>query len=325
MESTEAHLREGTQIELMEIAFVFNRGGLGDFIHWTPAIQYAIETNPHLSGLVCAPAYFAPLAELWFSPYRSRFEVHVYKEAELNSDPRIKGVKRRAQSKYDALTAAHWHLGRVGFGTYAYIDEIPEDWECLPTIRGNEVDLHPFYLPNEYIVITTEATSETRRLPAKTINDIVNWVYNKKYTPIFLGKKELEGMYQSKHSNGIHTFGVKDLREQTTITEAACVLANAKAVVGLDNGLLHLASCSKVPVVAAYTTVDPRLRTPVRQIGARTVNIVPSEELKCRFCQSNVRFIEHDFRTCLYGDTLCCTGLTAAPFIEALERILEEE
>jgi ADP-heptose:LPS heptosyltransferase len=319
------HYRDNTALKPMELAFIYNRGGLGDYIHWTTAIQCAIDSNPQISGLVSSPPYFAELAEYWLRPWSDRFQIHIHNESKIGEDPILTKMKRRFHSRFDSLNSCVHHLMFVGFGVYAYLDYIPEEWNRLPEIRGDERNISRFELPPQYAVVTTEATSKTRMLPVDTINAISKYLNIQGIRPVFLGRKELDNNYGTIERKGINTTEVLDLRDQTTSLEAACILANAKLVVGLDNGLLHLACCSKVPVIMAFTTVHPRQRIPPRPADAKTFVIVPPEELKCRFCQTNVHFVEHDFRHCMYKDEACCKLMTADEFIKCINLALKGE
>ncbi len=44
-----------------------------------------------------------------------------------------------------------------------------------------------------------------------------------------------------------------------SITQIAAVIANAKAAVGVDTGLSHLAAALNVPTIALYTDTNPAL------------------------------------------------------------------
>jgi ADP-heptose:LPS heptosyltransferase len=121
-------------------------------------------------------------------------------------------------------------------------------------------------------------------------------------------------------------FGVMDLTNQTSLLEAGGLLAKAHLVLGVDNGLLHLAACSDVPILAGFTTVEPWLRTPVRQgVDAKDYwTLEPPEELDCRFCQSSWNFMgDWRFTKCFYGDLACVKSLSAERWIERLEEILK--
>lgn len=324
MKTEAKHFRPGTRLPEHRIAFVLNAGGIGDYIHWTRAIQWAVSEHKNLSGFVVTPTFFADLARLWFAEYAPRFSVKVCDDlSRLQEDPEMHGVGMRFPTAYESMNAIGWHLFPLGFAYYGSTDRVPPEWNTLPPIRGDEA-VSPIYAKlHNYAVITVNATSPVRTLPSQTVNEIALWLRSRGVTPVFLGKRSLLGDYGAETPEGINfSLGV-DLREKTNLVEAAVVMARAKAVVGLDNGLLHLACCSSVPVVFAFTTADPRHRVPPRQKGAKTVVITPPESLSCRFCQSNMKFlIGHDFRNCVYGDTLCCKLLTSDPFITALERII---
>lgn len=314
------HMREESELPPFEINFVLNIGGIGDFIHWTTAIQYAIEKWPHLSGKVYSKFFFEELARLWFAPYAERFSVRGYQKFEEIQKAEKPQTAMRLRSPYDSITSVYHHSLSVGFATYAMEDSPPEKWLRLPEIRGDETPIEKFNLPKDYVVVTTEATSPVRKLPSSVINGITKWLLDRGITPVFLGKREISPTHSSGHSEGISTEGVLDLRERTNLTEAAVILSKARAVCGLDNGLLHLACCSEVPVLFAFTTADPRHRLVPRK--GKTLVLVPPEDLKCRFCQSNLKFLHHDFRNCLYSDIKCCNLFTAEDFTSQLEKLL---
>jgi ADP-heptose:LPS heptosyltransferase len=149
--------------------------------------------------------------------------------------------------------------------------------------------------------------------------------------PIFLGKHELTETYKASASDGVKTKGVIDLREKTSLREAACIMAKARFVLGMDGGLLHLAACSKVPVVFVFTTVHPDFRVPKRQENSKTTVVVPPESLHCRFCNSgNPRTLKamtyvvgHDFKNCLYKDNLCTKLIDVKTLIPIMDKLLE--
>jgi ADP-heptose:LPS heptosyltransferase len=222
---------------------------------------------------------------------------------------------------------------------YAECTYIPKGWETTLRIEGNERNL-----PNElydtyqntvdpgtytstqkiYAVITTNAVTEVRRLPSKTINELIEYFLSKNITPVFLGKKEMHTTHRSSASDDINFHKGIDLREKTSLMEAACVLANAKIVVGLDNGLLHLACCSDVPIVFGFSTINPSMRIPIRHNNAKIAIVAPPEALKCRYCQTNMKYlVGHDFAHCLYKDIRCAETLTSQIFIiQAIESII---
>jgi heptosyltransferase-1 len=57
------------------------------------------------------------------------------------------------------------------------------------------------------------------------------------------------------------------------LNELAAVLAKAKAVVGVDTGLAHLAVALKVPTVAIYTDTDPSLTGLYPGLNSKAINL----------------------------------------------------
>ena len=104
--------------------------------------------------------------------------------------------------------------------------------------------------------------------------------------------------------------------------EITAIMGKARAVVGVDGGLLHLASCTDVPIVAGFTVVKPHLFTPTRSgvFGNNFYTVVPEADLGCRFCHSQINFINHgDVSTCFYLDNKCLDQMDGYKFINQLE------
>lgn len=312
--------RPGTQVGETKISFILNSGGIGDYINWVTSIRYAITVNPHISGYIITQPYFADLAHLWFDNYSERFEV---REVETDNFAKIDFLNETAmilpnQEQY--ANASGFNLFQLGFIFYNQIDRAPEGWRTLPEIRGNEIT--PPDLPKDYVVLTPNATADNRRLTANCLNGLIAYFREKGSTPVLLGKHSIAGDYVGSASDGLNLEGCLDLREKTSLREAACIMAGAKLTLGLDNGLLHLASCGPAPVAWVFTTIEPRLRLPPRpRQNSKVIVIAPSERLTCRFCQSRMRYvIGHKFDKCLYGDNLCVNELKAEHITGVIEK-----
>jgi ADP-heptose:LPS heptosyltransferase len=105
---------------------------------------------------------------------------------------------------------------------------------------------------------------------------------------VLLGQRNLfvDGE-QTIKSNPIKIFeDVIDLRDASPLLESLKIINYAKFIVGVDNGLFHLAGLTQTPIVAGYTTVAPELRMPYRnnKLGWNVGPCVPQSEW--RFCQS---------------------------------------
>jgi len=316
--------RAGTKVSETPAYLIFNCGGIGDYVNWVTAIKYVIHSNPHLTGLVVVPPFFADLAKVLFRDLPARYTLYV--SSNLETDERLKTDEALilCPDRKQFANACGFSLFHLGFIYFNQSVIIPAGWNELPRIEGDEVSIDHLNLPENYAVITTGGTAANRTLPPSVINEIINYCLSEGITPLFLGKEDIAPDHKAKHPEGVHYEKGVDLREKTKLDEAAMILARAKFVCGLDNGLLHIAAMSSTPIVAAFTSVNPILRVPPRRKGAVTAVLTPPESLQCRFCNSNMRYIaNHDFKDCIYKDNLCITQFTGDDFIKAIKSLGE--
>jgi ADP-heptose:LPS heptosyltransferase len=163
------------------------------------------------------------------------------------------------------------------------------------------------------------------------VNSLTKHLIARGVTPVLLGKEELAPDYSATRAVGIKTKGCLDLRNQTTLPEAAVIMSKARFILGMDGGLLHLASCTDRPVAFIFTSVHPDFRIPYRRAGLHTTVITPPKELHCRFCntgepgkKSMTYVLGHDFKHCLYKDDLCTKIIDAKTLIPVVDELLEE-
>jgi ADP-heptose:LPS heptosyltransferase len=199
-------------------------------------------------------------------------------------------------------------------------------------IQLDPVDVSHFNLPKYYAVVTTAYTSDTRHWKSEYVNEVSDYLNSIGVTPVFLGKAYTHaykktgifGTFDADYTKGIN------LIDKTNLFEAHAIMANAKFVMGIDNGLLHLASMSQVPVIWGFTSVLPEHRLPYRNgiKGDNTYLVTPSEEeLPCTGCQSKFNFApsDHSFLNCWYDDLKCLDLMTSDRWIEQIKKILKTE
>lgn len=307
-------LRKGTKLKKVTINVVFNSGGLGDFVCRIPVLKKIVSLYPQVNIKLWSPEFFMEIARYFLVAQSSRIEVLDRKnfKKEYNGGPLYEFNDHKIKT-FALNLMQHTHL--LFFSQLMSNDEI-----VYPQFTGCGASLDEFNLPDKYVVLTTEATAETRTLKKETVQGLINYFYDK-VPVVFLGKRELFGHYESRHIMGLDYSQGIDLREKTTLMQAAEILNNAQCVLGLDNGLLHLACCTKANVVFGFSTVRPEDRICGRTIG-KTLVVEPSSD--CKYCQASLRFIEHDFRFCFYKERKleCLDSLTAKKFIEAYEKCL---
>jgi len=306
----------------LDINVHFKGGGLGDQIARLPALKYVLDhaTNTRRFYLIC-PEYFMEVAKHLLKPYESKITYIAEEDA-----------KSIANYKLNALTTdeghhttMRTHLTDHAFHTIADA-EVDVKFKDYLQIRPDELDVSHLNLPPEYVVVTTGYTALVRQwLPAQ-VNDVIDHIKSKGLRIVFLGKEQVaNGLYGNFRTDAVnYQLGI-NLINRTTLLDAAVVMAGAKAVVGLDNGLIHLAACSQVPIVAGYTSVNPKIRMPYRngKLGDRTFTVEPDASLSCRYCQSSCYLnFTHKFTECYYKDYKCLVQLRSEKWIKALDEAL---
>ena len=300
----------------------FNQRALGDSVATLPAIAFALQQYPETHFQVWPPDYMVELVERALAPWPNKT---------------VKGLSR-IQAEADISLPAAMNKFKEGYSTlktplveYAYrclLDMDPptaEDKNYLqPPVAPLPDRLKTALGDQPYVVFTTNYTSRTRVFTPEVAHPIIDYVLARGHRPVFLGQKAVPvggGATIGTSTSAIDTSRGLSLLDETTLVEAHSVLAGARAVVGVDNGLLHLAAMTDVPIVAGFTNVAASTREPHRHgtKSWRWSSVEPPKTLKCAPCQSkwhycyNVKFTE-----CPYED-YACNRLDPQEFISALQ------
>lgn len=307
--------------EFRHINYLLTDGGMGDLIAALPVIKYIDSTYRHVRQHVWVPDYAVDFVRLCFPDIR----VGSFTEAKDKYD----GKKANKNTRWDGrLSPMKIHL--VDYAFLVLTDELPEA-KHKNYVKPNlsEVNIDKFELPKKYVVIAPGYTAENRQFLPKTVNEVSDYCKSQGYEVVFLGKTEsptgekhvIIGKFAAyiEYSKGIN------LINKTTLIEASTIIAGAACMIGLDNGLLHVAGCTDVPIIGGFTNVDPSTRMPYRNdiLGYNFHYVVPDESLRCRFCQTKMNFVYgHDFKTCYYKNYKCLYELTTKKWISAIGGIL---
>jgi ADP-heptose:LPS heptosyltransferase len=304
---------------------LFDNGGLGDLIAAMPAFRFIYEKHPHVHVYVWIPDFFYDFAKACLKGTENRILLGKWSQGADGFKSGYHSVSFR-NNHYTNLAQ---HMTEHAF--HLICNTVPDDKNYLNYLQPNlsKINIDEFKLPEKYVVITTGFTAKVREFLPRHINTISQYVLDKGFTPVFLGKKEtpsgLKFVIKGKFNTEINYDSGINLIDKTTLLQATLICSKAAAVVGLDNGILHLASCTDVPIVGGFTTVKPEHRVPYRD-GVKGKNyfaVVPPESLKCRFCQSNWNFsFENVFTECKYEDYTCLSELGADLYIKELEKVL---
>lgn len=332
----EVGFRPNTPCFPMKLNFLFMNGGMGDYICWMPAIKWLAEKCTWIEGNLIVPVYFKELADYWLKNYPT-WRYADYKS--MQDIPRFQEIPFRGpvDLSRESLNATGAHLTTCGWVYFTNRDGPDIGYEHYLPIAQSFLDKLELpegaraLNPGKYVVIAGGMTTNSRRAPKGAWNPVVEWIKAKGLTPVFIGKGLVEtGNTHNMRSDWDPSLRVDlgiDLRDKTTLMQATSIMSRAAAVVGHDNGLLHLAACTDVPIVFGYNIASPKHREPSRPTG-RIYNVVLTrEELACNFCQSNTNFvIGYNFRECFYKDTKCMTMLFdggAKRWIDQLAKAIE--
>lgn len=298
------------------VNIILNGGGLGDHIAALPVIKFAAKTA---DLTVYVPDYLVEFSRKVLKGIR----IHSFKEyAKRNKS------YHTVETLWKEHTSLRTHL--TDYAATMILDKQldPEEKNYLE-FPVDDINLKKFKLPKDYVVLTPGFTSSTRELLPKIVNEISDHIISKNLAVVFLGSEqaldEKEQKYRGNFNNQVDYSKGVNLINKTSINEACAIMGKAKIVVGLDNGLLHLAACTDVPIVGGFTTVEPKYRLPYRLngLGWNYYVVIPPESLDCRFCQSKWTFVfEHNFTNCYYEDLKCVKQATSKDYIDQLEKIL---
>lgn len=304
--------RPDTQVPDTAYNIVFNEEGMGGFINYTGVTTWLAKHQPHLKGRIWCEQFLVPLLRDIHAPY-PEWQVNPSDQfsrlAKLGEGTDTVGPSIAIGGKAEKrqfLTSVGAHPFDVGFAYWASQTPPPPD-AYLPVLDYPDTQLPPNLrrLSGKYIVFTAGGTTPIRTMRGRDLNPLIKHVRALGLMPLFLGKRDKLGDGKSEttfaddtdYSEGI------DLRDQTTVKAAACIMQHAACTVGLDGGLLHLAALMKDSrIVFGYNITSVAHRVPRRTHG-KTVNVaLTRDELSCTACQSTwVKVAKHRFDGCFYA------------------------
>lgn len=313
-------MRDGWSPPPVKLNIMSTHGGMGDLIARLPAIRHIAANYPHIAMMVWWQDYFVDLAE-YLLPGTNMLKHRPISQAPWEMPKPI------IEFDMERLTTLQLHLTDHAF--LILLDQLPPTPESRMYPVATSVPLEfneKFYevIAKECVIFTAGYTSETRRWPAFHINLLAKKVRAAGLAPVLLGTTKklnvgLEGDFiKAGVDEDIDRSLFVDLVDRTNLVECLGIIQRARAVVGVDNGLLHLAHCTSTPVVVGYTTLDPKHRVPARPQG---LTEVITAAVPCGGCQSRGFAVNHDWRTCIFDDYACLLTMSAERFYTALQKL----
>lgn len=302
--------RPDTELPVVKNCFVFGGAGMGDFICYMPAMLWIARNCPWIEGWIFCPQFMVEFCDTVMQQAGFKWKVRpAEKINELNPGMCVftgPGLTMNGQSNKQLFNGTGGHLVDVGYAMMVNRLPLTDAERTYPQIvfsdKFDRLMKRKFDLPDKYVVLTPGAVSENRMVPGHYWNPIVDYVVSKGMTPVFLGKTQMSEKNIVKFPDGCDYDKGMDLRDDTSMLEAAWVMKHAVASLGFDNGLIHLAACTDASIIAGYGSVHPRERRAYRPAG-KWIELF-DESLPCAGCQTNMKkMYPHNFKYCLYKKT----------------------
>lgn len=304
-------------------AFMFNSVAMGDVIASVPVVKYAIErfyADGQMPYKVVAKQMFRPLF-----PFVDDAHWHDYENPENDWNiPRswAVGVLNQKPNGTNIIRTTPKSMLLGQYAAMKMTDRLLPK-EHLNYIPLEKVDISRFNTDfSKAVIFVSTYRDYTRSWRAEYMLEVAKFVKSIGLLPVFIGKTDmnLNTRIAPKTSlpADVSEYGL-DLRNATTIPELYTIMAESRAVLGMDSGPIHLAGCSSVPIVCGYTSVDASVRIPVRKNGL-TVTIKP--RMECASCETNWAGHFHNFEECYFGHAKCVDDMFPERFIHGLRLVL---
>ena len=159
-----------------------------------------------------------------------------------------------------------------------------------------------------YVVLAVGANCANKRLSVASFAALATRLLDAGLAPVILGAGPVDGQLAAA-VRAIEP-GALDCTGQGGLAQAAAWIAGARALVGMDSGLAHLAAGSGVPTLSVFGPTRPRQSAPW---GPR-VRVLRREDLPCLECMKT---------TCAVGGVPCMNELPDELIWRELQALLE--
>lgn len=218
---------------------------------------------------------------------------------------------------------AFWYLG---YGP----DDIPIEEKNLPRYKRSPFASKKF--DEDIVVVAGTFPCRRRKFSDRVMFRLLKYLKRSGYLPVIVGA--------TKHITGMDAFGVYNVNydvvgcvnliNKLSFGQLLAVMDEAKAVVGPDGGILHMAGLTDTPIVGYYTIISHEYVAPIRNnmVGGDCVCI--DAPLTCSSCYSRTDQLwlcTEDYTNDLIkgynkeGDADCVKSLHTSLLIEGLQGI----
>ncbi len=322
--------------------FVELHAALGDLITSQPSIIWARKRiSKKVKFWVWVPEHQRELIESFYDHMVPKSEGYKWEIGNLHEfQQHTNDESRHGPVVMNTQKDNHMTRNKMDMVLYAYAvhcDYLPNYKDGPEAMNYPTAPVGEPVLEGDYIVISANATSDNKLFHPNVLAEVIKGVAARGFKPVIIGKSSTQvkaiGDTLPLVMRKVFDLVPKDvqdlcinLMDKTSLIEGRNVIAHAKAIIGVDGGLLHLAGTTNTPIVYCITSVDPEDRAITRG-GVRNKDVihVTPHNLECAGCQSHwVMAYGHDFRECFYDDNKCTEMLRPQDIFDALDILLEK-
>jgi len=299
-------------------------GGLGDVIAASPVVKYAIE-NFHKDGKYLVSTVPAYRDILWFVPdnrFNSIFERYEFKEEYRHVRIFPHGVPDVPKS----------NLSKVA--SYNLINKVLRDEDYNYPLYPKNIDVNKYNVDfSRSVIISVGFRSPVRKWNKELLRKLTEHIVERDHIPVLIGTSKEpfdpnSPLVAYKQGDEAKVLDVRDITtcvnliDKTNLNDLIGIFQQSKCLVGYDGGPIHLAGLTNIPIICAYTYVNPDYRMFVRngKLGWNMYPVTVGKE-KCRFCYTDWHLFNYRFDDCWTG-TLECGEYKLEQFTEHLDKIL---
>jgi len=174
----------------------------------------------------------------------------------------------------------------------------------------NETKLSDF--PAKLALIAPYSSKDIKSWPVAYFKEVIDYLLSKNFAVIVVGTEDDEENAREMIS-GFHT-NVFSFAGKTSVRQLAALTSVSTVIVGVDTGVLHIASCFNIPIVAIFG--------PTRSVEFRPYS-PHSSLVQTNTCHCN-QFLHAKCDCSVEGYANCLFKLTPAPVIQAISNIITQ-
>lgn len=270
-----------------EVTLILTDGGMGDFIAELVAVDWSVKNFPELLHHIFIPDYLFNFAQ---HVVHSNCIIYPFSEEKENFN---KAFPART-TQWLTLSPTCIRTDALTYGFLTLTDRLPPvSAQHYLQIRPEEIDVTRFDLPEKYVCIQAAAAEPVKEMRQDTFDAVSDYVISRGYVPVYMGKENSETGYKdfavkAKPFKGDVSKGI-NLLNKTNVLESAAIIAGSKCFIGMEGGLVHLAGCTDITIVAGFTLGDPATHAGPIRFGSRSYKmhaVEPDKDIPNRYFQT---------------------------------------